>query len=763
MAGAVGVGDGAAEDGRVEDVRAVQADPVDVAVAGGVGAAGHLKGRPGLGQGHGEQAPAAEPGAAEAGDGVVGAEKKSVRLIEAGAAAEFAVRFELILGAAAEAIDVVGGAGVVGAEVDGFAEPVGGFEIQAAPAGDEGGGFEGVVEAAGHVADGADVGFGGVGAALVDGGDGGGDAGDGVGAVGVVMVEQLLAAAAGVTDLPAEGGERLEFPGEVVELGVGGDQVGRVGVRDSAGFAELGGVDVFERIGEVGLLDDDFGVEGLIEANLLEGSGKDFAVMEAVAGAEDAPAGGEAVGETEEGAEVVVIAFIGEAVESVDFDGAAVGAVAEAEVDGEVGAGAPGVVEVDPVVPVAEAAVDGADGLEHGDGGAEADVGDDVGGGGVVEREGGDVGVRIGAVELVAVELGAEGPVVAAGGAAELEGGFEGVLGAVDGDGAVGVDIGEGGGGVDGVGDGGGFGADDGADAVEAVGGGEDGGGGEGAVPGQTGFVGAGGGVGVLAADELEGEDVLGDPVVAEGELVAAAEALVEAGGGVAVVDGLGGVEVDHAGVDVGAVGGDVGVGVEDAGDDGAEAGFGGQGGAFAGEGGENVAVDDAAEGLEAAVPGEGGAAPELAGEGGREVVVAGGLDAADLEEGAGGGEAVEMAPVEIAVPGVFEGRGLEDAPGGGGAEFSAEVVAVGGEFVDEGGGDADALVELFLGVVVDEVELDVFVAAAFAGFVVGLAEEVQLGAGLGGRRIFERGGLVLGWFFGGLGVGSDRQGEPEE
>jgi hypothetical protein len=33
----------------------------------------------------------------------------------------------------------------------------------------------------------------------------------------------------------------------------------------------------------------------------------------------------------------------------------------------------------------------------------------------------------------------------------------------------------------------------------------------------------------------------------------------------------------------------------------------------------------------------------------------------------------------------------------------------------------------------------------------------------LGGRRIFERGGLVLGWFFGGLGVGSDRQGEPEE
>ncbi len=58
-------------------------------------------------------------------------------------------------------------------------------------------------------------------------------------------------------------------------------------------------------------------------------------------------------------------------------------------------------------------------------------------------------------------------------------------------------------------------------------------------------------------------------------------------------------------------------------------------------------------------------------------------------------------------------------------AEFGSEVTQLRAELGDCGGAGAEPCVEILERVVVDQIELNVFVTAAFAGLHVGLAEEI--------------------------------------
>jgi hypothetical protein len=267
--------------------------------------------------------------------------------------------------------------------------------------------------------------------------------------------------------------------------------------------------------------------------------------------------------------------------------------------------------------------------------------------------------------------------------------------------------------------------------------------------------VGAGVGVWVLAADQLEGLDLLERELVVGDEAAArSAEVLVEAGAEEVAVDGLGRVGVEHAPVDVGAVGQDVGVGVEDALDEFAGAGVGGEGGPLIGEGDQDVAVHLAANLALGAFDLPAGALPERRLEEEAVIVLARGLDFAHLEEGAGSGDGIEVAPEDAAVDaGAGQRRAMKDGRGDF-AILGAEVVAGLVELGDGRGGDADPDVEFLLGVVIDEVELNVFVAAAFAGLGVGGAEEIELRA-LGGD-LFLGGAGGVGGGFGSAGAGSE-------
>jgi hypothetical protein len=84
--------------------------------------------------------------------------------------------------------------------------------------------------------------------------------------------------------------------------------------------------------------------------------------------------------------------------------------------------------------------------------------------------------------------------------------------------------------------------------------------------------------------------------------------------------------------------------------------------------------------------------------------------------------------------------------PAGVVAKFGAEVFSLGLKLGDDGGVGAQPDVQVLEGVVVDEIELDVFIAAAFPGGRVGCAQEIEFGAFL-----FDR--LLLGFsrFFGRL------------
>ena len=60
-------------------------------------------------------------------------------------------------------------------------------------------------------------------------------------------------------------------------------------------------------------------------------------------------------------------------------------------------------------------------------------------------------------------------------------------------------------------------------------------------------------------------------------------------------------------------------------------------------------------------------------------------------------------------------------------AVLGAIVVALGFKGVHRGGGDADTLVQFSQNVVVDEIDLDVFVSPAFTSFDIRLAEQIEV------------------------------------
>lgn len=182
-------------------------------------------------------------------------------LVEGAEALEVAFDVVCSLGVALAGIVAGGDVDIGSAGVDGFGEPVGGFEVEAAAILEGIGGAGGVEIAASHVGDDAVVVVVGVRAAIIHGGGGLGHAGDDGGAIEVLHVEQLESAGAHVAEIEAapRGGER-RLPGEGVLVRVGSLQAGGqseddgtgVGIEDDAGEGiEEGGAEVFDFL-EVG-------------------------------------------------------------------------------------------------------------------------------------------------------------------------------------------------------------------------------------------------------------------------------------------------------------------------------------------------------------------------------------------------------------------------------------------------------------------------------------------------------------------------------
>ncbi len=245
----------------------------------------------------------------------------------------------------------------------------------------------------------------------------------------------------------------------------------------------------------------------------------------------------------------------------------------------------------------------------------------------------------------------------------------------------------------------------------------------------------SGSGVGVLALDELERQNALVDQLLAQHQPVAVGKKAVDAGGGGIAVDFLGRVGVEHPRVDVGAVGQLGRVSGQDAGHVSGNGWIGGQRGALIGERHQHVAINHSARALLAAGEREEGVSPQRAGQVRAVVVLAGRLDAAHLKERAGAEDAVEVRFEETAVN-PQPAAGLDvDGAGGLVPVLGAVVAAVGGELGNDGGGGAQARVEIAQQVPVHQVELDVLVAAALAGAGVGLPQEIEVGALLHRRR----------------------------
>jgi hypothetical protein len=104
------------------------------------------------------------------------------------------------------------------------------------------------------------------------------------------------------------------LPGGGVDFRIGGSQVGLEIVEDAAGRA---GRQAGEGVEQVGVVDEVFDVVRRVEAGLLVGGGEDLAVVYRVGGAENACAA--TPGESERGAEVDPVAFVGELRQIVDF------------------------------------------------------------------------------------------------------------------------------------------------------------------------------------------------------------------------------------------------------------------------------------------------------------------------------------------------------------------------------------------------------------------------------------------------------------
>jgi len=148
---------------------------------------------------------------------------------------------------------------------------------------------------------------------------------------------------------------------------------------------------------------------------------------------------------------------------------------------------------------------------------------------------------------------------------------------------------------------------------------------------------------------------------------------------------------------------------------------------AFTCERNQNIAVHVTAQFLARAAQAEMRAAPQAHPSRKAIVVLMAGLDASHLKERAGAEDAIAASEKYSSVKVARMPRRVKlDQCGGLVAELRSEIAQLWAELGDGGGTGAEPGVELLERVVVDQIKLDVFVAAAFTCLHVGLAEEVN-------------------------------------
>ena len=126
-------------------------------------------------------------------------------------------------------------------------------------------------------------------------------------------------------------------------------------------------------------------------------------------------------------------------------------------------------------------------------------------------------------------------------------------------------------------------------------------------------------------------------------------------------------------------------------------------------------------------------------------VVLVCGLDAANLEKRSRAENAVLVRLPDVAMKSAAKSGNVQHRRRRV-AEFGAEVAALRANVLDDGGGGAQAYVQFLQGVIIHQVELNVFVSTALAGRRIRLTDQVELQPPrVGGRADFLR-GRRFGW-----------------
>ena len=249
-------------------------------------------------------------------------------------------------------------------------------------------------------------------------------------------------------------------------------------------------------------------------------------------------------------------------------------------------------------------------------------------------------------------------------------------------------------------------------------------------VPGKARGVGLGIRVGVLSGHKLESHHLLIGEGVLRKEFVVSAEILIEAKVGRSGVDRLRRVGVEGPGIDVRAVRRGFGISIDPSLEQAEDGGVVGERRTFTRQRNQNVPVDAAPQLLLRTVDGQASPPPETYP--GREAVVvfAGGLDTADLKERSCAQNAVRVREKNAAMEVTRLLAWIEmDERCGIVAKLRAKVFALGLKLGDDGRVGAEPKIELLESIVIDEIELQVFVAPALAGGRVGCAEKIEFGA----------------------------------
>ena len=227
----------------------------------------------------------------------------------------------------------------------------------------------------------------------------------------------------------------------------------------------------------------------------------------------------------------------------------------------------------------------------------------------------------------------------------------------------------------------------------------------------------------------MERIDILGCELKLRGNPVPGAQILVHADSRIVVVYLLRGVPVERARVDIGAVRQLRRIGGEKAGYDCPCRGIRRQRCPLVCLGDQDIAVDAAAHFLLARIDKYTRSCPQGTPDRESIIIVPRGLDVADLKERARAEDAVEMGGIDCAVSSSLERRRHLEGLRRGVPELRAEIVVPRRELADDGGGGTEPHVQLLERVVVDQIELDVFVAPALAGVGVRLPQQIQLDA----------------------------------